>query len=215
MIGRRGGRALDSPMPEARIVPLSRDDEPEAARVLARAFVDNPLHVAAFGASNLTKNEAFFRVGLSTMRGPKHAAIDGERMVGVVHWVDSTACQLSPIRKLALVPAMLRGLGPASSARLMSWLGAWSRRDPPALHVHFGPIGVVPEARGRHLGRRLLELYCAELDRAGAAGHLETDRPENVQLYRRFGFETTVTVPVLGVPNFFMRREHRERTASP
>jgi hypothetical protein len=36
--------------------------------------------------------------------------------------------------------------------------------------------------------------------------YLETDRPENVTFYRRFGFEIVQQEPVLGVLNFFMVR---------
>jgi hypothetical protein len=40
-------------------------------------------------------------------------------------------------------------------------------------------------------------------------GYLETDQAENVEFYRRFGFELTNEASVLGVPNFYMRRAAR------
>jgi hypothetical protein len=49
--------------------------------------------------------------------------------------------------------------------------------------------------------------YCHELDRVGAIGYLETDRPENVDFYKRFAFQLTTTAPVCGVTNYFMRRK--------
>ena len=51
-----------------------------------------------------------------------------------------------------------------------------------------------------------MTLYCEDLDRTAISGYLETDRPENVSFYRRFGFEVTDEIPVLGVPNFLMQR---------
>ena len=54
-----------------------------------------------------------------------------------------------------------------------------------------------------------MERYCEALDRSGKAGYLETDRPENVAFYRRFGFDVTGEVPVLGVRSYFMRRAAR------
>jgi hypothetical protein len=50
-----------------------------------------------------------------------------------------------------------------------------------------------------------MEHYCQQLDQTGRPGYHETDRPENVAFYRRFGFETAGEAPVLGVENYFTR----------
>jgi ribosomal protein S18 acetylase RimI-like enzyme len=39
--------------------------------------------------------------------------------------------------------------------------------------------------------------------------YLETDKPENVRFYERFGFEVVGEEEVLGVPNWFMLRRAR------
>ncbi len=184
--------------------PQQRD---EAVRVLARAFVTNPLHEAAFGASQLARNEAFFRVGLSAMKGPMLAAVESGRILGMVHWVALPGCRYSGAQKLRMMPAMLRGMGVRSAARVVSWVSAWARCDPHTPHVHLGPIGVDPAAQGRHVGHLLMERYCAELAATGVPGYPETDRPGNVGFYERFGFRVTSTRPVLGVQNYFMRRD--------
>ena len=194
------------PMPDIRIEPLSPKQVAEASRVLARAFVTNPLHVAAFGAGALARNEAFFLNGLAVMKGPKLVALEGSRVLGVLHWVHSPECQIAGLEKIRLVPAMLRSFGVRGATRVGSWLSAWAKHDPKEPHSHLGPIGVEPAAQGRHIGQRLMERYCEDADRIGAMGYLETDRPENVEFYRRFGFGVTDEAPVLGVPNFFMQR---------
>jgi GNAT superfamily N-acetyltransferase len=188
------------------IEPFTSEMTPEAARMLARAFVTNPLHVSAFGASQLAKNEAFFRTGLAAMKGTKLVALDGSRIVGLVHWVGSPGCQFSGVEKLRMMPAMLSGFGLRSAGRVGSWLGAWAKHDPAGPHVHLGPIGVAPDAQGRHIGHRLMERYCEAQDRSQASGYLETDRPENVDFYARFGFAVSDQESVLGVTNYFMRR---------
>lgn len=189
-----------------RIEPFQREMAPEASRMLAQAFMANPLHVAAFGASQLRKNEAFFRTGLTVMKGPKFVAIDGLRIVGLIHWVDSGHCQFSALEKLRMVPSMLQGLGIGSAMKVGAWLSQWTKHDPREPHVHLGPIGVAPNAQGQHVGHRLMERYCEELNRAGRAGYLETDRPQNVNFYRRFGFETVAEIRLLGVSNYLMWR---------
>lgn len=191
------------------IVPFTPEMTTEASRVLVRAFVTNPLHVAAFGPAQLARNEAFFRTGLAIMKGPKLVALEGSRILGLIHWVPSPDCQFTGLEKLRMTPAMMSGFGLRAAARVGSWLYAWSKHDPREPHSHLGPVGVEPDAQGRRIGQQLMERYCEELDRSGQAAYLETDRTENVQFYRRFGFETTGEVPVLGVRNYFMWRKAR------
>jgi hypothetical protein len=54
-----------------------------------------------------------------------------------------------------------------------------------------------------------MERYCEELDHENLDGYLETDRPGNVTFYQRFGFETTSSMPILGVTNYLMLRRAR------
>lgn len=193
-------------MSQIDVVPMAAQQTQDAVSVLARAFVTNPLHVAAFGPANLAANEAFFRTGLAVMKGEKHLAVDGSRILGVVHWVGSPGCQVSFLEKLRMIPRMVSGLGVPSSMKVISWVSTWAKHDPNEPHSHLGPIAVEPEAQGRSIGTTLMQRYCADLDRTGMVGYLETDRPENVDFYRRFGFEVSQTTPVLGVETYFMRR---------
>jgi len=188
------------------ITSLTPAQNSEAARLLACAFVTNPLHVAVFGADRLDANEAFFTIGLVVMKGQKLAAVDGSRILGVIHWVDSPHCQFSASQKLRQAPAMIRGFGVGSAMRVGTWLSAWSRRDPSEQHCHLGPIGVSPEAQGQGIGRKLMDRYCDQLDSTGTVGYLETDRPGNVEFYKGFGFEVTSSATIQGVVNYFMRR---------
>jgi predicted N-acetyltransferase YhbS len=159
--------------------------------MMARAFVTNPLHVAAFGHGQLERNEAFFRAALAALQGPTLIASDGDRIVGAIHWIHSSRCQLSPMDKLRMMPGMVHRLGVRSSLRVAVWMSVWARRDPKDPHVHLGPIGVDPSSQGKHIGHVLMQRFCVEVDSGHEGGYLETDRPENVAFYRRFGFEVT------------------------
>jgi ribosomal protein S18 acetylase RimI-like enzyme len=199
-------------MASIHIEALIPDMAPQACRVLAQAFVTNPLNAAAFGPSQLARNEAFFRVGLAAMKGTKLVATDGSQILGLIHWVHSPACQFSGLEQLRMAPAMVKGVGLGPALRVASWQSSWSKHDPSRPHVHLGPLGVSPEAQGQHLGHRLMEHYCEALDRTGDSGYLETDRPENVNFYRRFGFEVTDEVRVLGIANYLMWRKAKSPT---
>ena len=177
----------------------------EASRALARAFASNPGHIAAFGRVALARNEFFFGAALAVMKGPKLVATDGSRVVGLIHWVPSSHCQISRPEMLRLIPRMVAALGAGATLRVMSWLYQWSRHDPTDAHLHLGPIGVIPEAQGRRIGSQLMTRYCDELTARAEPGYLETDRPENVAFYRQFGFETTKEIRVLGVRQYLMR----------
>jgi hypothetical protein len=58
-------------------------------------------------------------------------------------------------------------------------------------------------------GSLIVQEHCHRLDRAHEVGYLETDKRENVRFYERFGFAVMAEEPVIGVPNWFKRREPR------
>jgi predicted N-acetyltransferase YhbS len=194
-------------MPQVHLEPLIPDRVDEAAAVLGRAFVTNPLHEAAFGRHEEARNRTFFRRLLRLLRGPKIVAFDGERIVGAMHWSRSDECQMHNAAKLSLVPFMLRAFGVVTSVRLATWFGLWARHDKStSVHLHLGPIGVDPSSQGLRIGGRLMDRFCTEVDRTKTAGYLETDRPSNVGFYQRFGFEVLKEIEVLGVKNWLMWR---------
>lgn len=209
---RDDGRPTDDAAPLA-IVPLLPRLVAPAVEVLARAYETNPINRRAFGTQVLERNRTFFGEALAALRGAISVALLDGDVVGVAHWAASPACQVPPAAQLRLVPAMVRGFGLAGALRTGRWLATWASHDPRAPHLHLGPIAVAPEAQGRGVGRALMTRYAAEQDAAGVVGYLETDRRENVPFYRRFGFELTTEVPVLGIATYLMRRPLRGRVA--
>ena len=53
----------------------------------------------------------------------------------------------------------------------------------------------------------MLSVHAEALDIQRLTGWLETDKAENVRLYERFGYTVVERAEVLGVPNWFMRRD--------
>ena len=102
---------------------------------------------------------------------------------------------------------MLALAGPRAGVRAARWFTDWSRRDPDRPHAHFGPFGVEPELQGNGIGSLVLREYTRRLDDAGEHSYLETEKPENVALYSRFGFEVVDEGEVIGVHCWFMWRE--------
>jgi ribosomal protein S18 acetylase RimI-like enzyme len=65
---------------------------------------------------------------------------------------------------------------------------------------------VHPRHQGQGIGSALIEAFCHRVDESDAPAYLETDKPTNVRLYRRFGFAVVGTQRVLGARNWFMLR---------
>src|SRR5512138_384312 len=95
----------------------------EASRMLARAFLANPLHVAAFGAEPLRSNDAFFHTALRLLKGRMLVARDDGRIIGFIHWVHAPLCQFSLAERLRLMPQVVASVGFSGAMRVASWLG--------------------------------------------------------------------------------------------
>jgi len=107
-----------------------------------------------------------------------------------------------------MAPALLAG-GLRGAGRVLAWTSVWEKRDPDRPHSHYGPFGVDPALQGRGVGSLVLAEYTRRLDEGSEDAYLETDKPENVRLYERFGFQVTGEAEVIGVPNWFMWRDAR------
>ena len=186
------------------IEPMRPGEIPAVSAMMGQAYVTSPLNIAAFG-SNLHRNEGFFRVAIEHLQVQTFVAKDDGQIVGAMGMAEWPNCQLPPLKMLPLLPSMLKVLG-GSIINVFKWLPVWAKLDPKQPHWHFGPFSVLPERQQQGIGSKLLTYFCEHVDRLGAAAYLETDKPENVRLYQRFGFEVTSEAPVLGVPNWFMWR---------
>jgi ribosomal protein S18 acetylase RimI-like enzyme len=181
----------------------------EAVGVLARGMRDNPLHVAAYGDDP----ERRLRCHARLMRGLFHVfraqqpicAIRDGRLVGVTGVAPGGTCQPTAAQRLRLLPSVV-ALGPRTAARVGKWISIWAKRDPDETHVHLGPLAVDAHVQGQGIGSLIMQEHCRRLDGTSEVGYLETDKPDNVRFYERFGFEVIGEEPVLGVPNWFMRR---------
>ena len=194
---------------EIEIEKYSPEQIDETVAVLAAAFVTNPLHLCAFGAQRLDQNRLFFRIGLRHMFiGQAFVAMADRGVRGYVHFNCSPYCLPAPEEIPAAVATLLKPLGGALP-HLVTWLSRWCRLDPEEPHVHLGPIGVTPEAQGRGFGTALMQRYVEHLDQERAAGYLETDREENVDFYKRFGFVVRHEEVLIGTPVWYMWRAQR------
>jgi ribosomal protein S18 acetylase RimI-like enzyme len=190
---------------------LGPSEVEEAVGVVERGMRDNPLHVAVYGQDpglRQRRLHRLFAAGIEGLGLHEHMLVarrpDGS-IVGVCGMMPPGRCRPSLGQQLRLMPHVL-ALGPRIAGRNVRWLGAWSKRDPKAPHWHLGPLAVDAHLQGVGIGSRLMQVFCARMDAARDDAYLETDKPENVRFYERFGFEVIGKQEVLGVPNWFMLR---------
>ncbi|MEC3956222.1 GNAT family N-acetyltransferase [Nocardia sp. CDC153] len=198
-------------MVEIEVRELARGQLRQAAGVLGRGMRDNPINRAAFAADSGRRERAltrFFRPAVHGLagRGTVGGALREGRVVGVCGMAPPGRCHTTPGEKARILPTVVLGTPPGTTGRVVRWSTAWAQRDLAEPHWHLGPVAVDAGLQGLGIGTMMLTDFCARVDDRGAAAYLETDKPENVRFYERFGFSVIDEAEVLGVPNWFMRR---------
>lgn len=189
----------------------------DAARLLAASMRDNPLHQRVFASGDARLEPllatAFVRLLRRQMRvGCVLGAYEGDVLVGVAAMVPPGHCQPDLQEQVAMLSILARGRALHRLPWIGHWLRTWARQDPQFDHWHLGPAAVDRMHQGRGIGSRLMAAICDRLDQEQGIGHLETDKPQNVRLYRRGGFEVVAEQSVLGVTNWFMQRQPARTT---
>lgn len=192
-----------------RVRDLRRDEFPAAVALLARGMDDNPIHMAAYRGDAASRRRAHERLVAELVRtAPRRTFLgvdrDG-RLCAVAGSAPAGTCRPAPAARVLLLGAAA-SLGPSTAARVIRWNAAWARHDPDEPHEHLGPVAVDEGMRGQGLGSALLLEHTRRLDAIGAVGYLETDRPEAVRFYQRFGYVIVGRQRVLDVPCWFLRR---------
>ena len=202
------------------ISTLSEARRESAARVLARAFRDNPLNVAAIASADSARR---LRCNLHGMRASlasamRHgealtASLDG-RVAGGLIAVPPGAYPLpapGPLRQLRC----LLGQGWRVAARWGEIFESLLAYHPAAPHWYLGTLGVDPPLQRRGVGAALLRAWIERVDGSGTPAYLETDRESNLPFYARVGFELAGRIEVLGVPIWRMQRPRCGRDFEP
>ena len=195
------------------IRPLCRCEINQAATVLSHGMCRNPANVRAFGAADPERRrralEQFFLPVLRGLydRGVILGAFCENTLVGVCGMARPGCCQPPMREKLLVFPAVAFRTPLDAPLRIFRWSRAWARHDPSEAHWHLGPVAVAPHLQGKGIGGAMLAEFCARMDACCMLSYLETDKPENIAFYQKFGFAVIGQAQVLGVPNWFMSRQ--------
>ena len=189
---------------------LTAAELPAAAGVAARSLQDDPTSVASYGDDPLVRLalvHGLFVDVFAQASDTQYGALAGSCVVAVAGVLGPGRCVGSMFRTSA--PDVLAGPVPplGDPWRAAVFWSTWAVHDLPEDHWHIGPVGVEPGFQGMGIGRAVMESMCADLDAGGRIGWLETNKERNLRFYGALGFELVERVDMLGVPNWFMRRD--------
>ena len=185
-------------------------DRRELARVLARAFYDDPVTSWFYPSdrSRMRHARTFFKIRLRQL-GAQDQVYTTDDLAGAALWALPNQWReegREVIRYLPTIPAMLPRLGDALKAMRMI-----EDHHPQRPHLYLSVLGTDPELQGRGLGSALLGPGLALADEEGFPCYLESSKESNVAFYARHGFRVTETIrfPSGGPTLWLMWREPR------
>jgi ribosomal protein S18 acetylase RimI-like enzyme len=199
----------------------------DAAGVLSRAFVDDPLINALAPEPREPVERArrltgLFAVVLKLQRRegqPVFGVFEDGRLIAaaVVEGTMQSSAGATVASGLSNLPAMVRAVGWGGVRRSIKLLDTLTRNHPPKPHLYLNILGVEPSFQGRHCGiailRHLSELVEGRSDLDGV--YLETATEANVAYYTRNGFEVIGEFYPLGVRMWRMFQPRRDATPGP
>lgn len=197
------------------LMKLDRSHIKPAAEVLAKAFMDYPIDRFSFPniEDRAKKSHYMHQFVLSCCIQYGEAYSTSDKFEGIAAWLPPENAIL-PIWKLIRSGALIQlsKFGISSIRKMMMfnrYLEMMHKRIAPYPHWYLWNIGVDPQFQGKGYAGKLLLPMLARMDEEGVPCYLETQREENVALYRHYGFEVAdrFVVPVAGFTNWSVVRD--------
>ena len=199
-------------MGNPKVAILFPHQDAEAAAVLGRAFVDDPLIKAILppienDADRARRMGQMFAVALASQRssGQPVVGVLRDGRVGAAAIIEQVAKPPTVasivLHGFALLPALARTGGLGGVRRAVAALDVLSRNRPAQPHLYLNVLGVEPTLQRRHFGVAVLDwLRDQTVLRNDLVGvYLETATEANVGYYSHVGYRVTGEIYPLGV----------------
>jgi ribosomal protein S18 acetylase RimI-like enzyme len=170
----------------------SESEGPAMARVLARAFHDDPAFswVLRHDSRRMGILERGFELFLRRIWLEQEATYTTADVVAVAVWELPGQWKPPVGLQLRLLPAMA-GVFKRHLPRVLKALTVLEGKHPREPHYYLAFVGADPEWQGRGLGSAVLAPILERCDAEGMPAFLESSTPRNRALYERHGFEVT------------------------
>lgn len=192
---------------------LGKPEIPQAVRVLASAFSDNPAYLWAFKPdSERERKFHWFMERVLALNLVNGLALKTDGTHAVALWFEPG----KSIGWLELLQAGLYELpfklGLDTYLRIQQILNQNKKWMTNIMgqtkHYYLFHLAVEPDYQGKGLGGSLITAVTARADKEQVPCFLETDRPRNIPLYEKHGFVIRGTAELAtNVPLWYMRRD--------
>ncbi len=200
---------------------LKEEDTDCAARMLARAFVHDPLMLFAYGDGSEERSTEggyyYFQFPLKYCLHYGEVYAPTSDLEGAAAWMPSdkwpiTFWKMIRVTSIWLMMKVVCKFGIGIMNRMMPvgrHLDETHKRLAPFDHLYLQTLGVDPEHQGKGYASRLLKPMFARLDEEGTPCYLETFTEKDVQIYTHFGFEMLEesVVPDTDITSWAMLRQ--------
>jgi ribosomal protein S18 acetylase RimI-like enzyme len=167
-------------------------DASDHARVMARAFYDDPVvgrWCSPDESRRLRRLERAFGLFLRRVylrRGESY--VSEAAVVGGALWLPPGRWKSGGMKQQRLI-AGIAAINGRGLARIVGVLAFLEARHPHEPHYYLEFVGVDPDRQGRGIGSALLAPVLERCDRDRVAAYLEASNERNCALYERLGFE--------------------------
>lgn len=197
------------------VVALPAAQINDAITATSRAFWPDPLF-GFFARTSLKEHKnmpvyvrAVIRDALE--HGHVDAVISNGRIAATASWLPPGTAPRSLGRELLItsrvLPVLLRGRNRLTAINMLQTM---DKKHPTEPHWYLALIGVDPAFQAKGIGNVLIRKRLDECDASGLPVYLETQKPENLPYYERFGFVVRDSIVKEGCPTLWsMWREPR------
>lgn len=139
----------------------------------------------------------------------KHGDVDvimhNGRVVASASWLRPGDAPRPRLRETGLALRVVRMLiSGRNRVKALGLLYAMGKKHPKEPHWYLGLIGVDPAFQGKGLGTALISYRLQQCDESHMPAYLETQKPENVPYYERFGFRVLEEIRHEGCPSLWI-----------
>jgi GNAT superfamily N-acetyltransferase len=177
---------------------MAKEQIPDSAQVLARAFQDDPLTNYWLPDEEHRRKALPWFMGIAAKYGHTYGEVETTEggVLGNAIWLTPGNTHVPPLRMMrAGMYAAPFKLGWGNFGRFMKSLDFMEKihkEQAPEDHWYLMIIGVDPPRQGQGIGSALMQPAIAKADAAHLPCYLETQTEINVTLYRKHGFDVVV-----------------------
>lgn len=192
---------------------VSEEQIIKMSEVLGEAFLTYPLLSYAFPDPGIRKKKSKYFTEVMVRYGLKFGGIWVSSMnfegINIVLPPEETFMTNYKILQCGMIKAILK-IGLSASVRFLTYsdkLEAIHHKDAPYPHYFILMIGVHPNYQKQGFARRLMSPLIKKADETDIPLFLETEKEENVLVYRKLGYEIVnfSHIPGTGIPSWTMK----------